>query len=264
MMTLKNWAFSLAILLPAIAWAQPKNETIEYFTDDEVRDTRFSFQLLYAPEYASRRLALYEPVQDGNEIYALTSEDAGAVYGQRIGLMSYFELREMFHLGVGFTTINSGFVTKGFAAFDQNAVFQDTIANLPATTRFEAIAVPIQIIFHTQMNDVWALQVVPSYDLIFMQKIERQWESGAPNYATDAVSGALGLMYQRGSQTKYHNGFNGAIGFAMGNEFRVANDLVFTLRGEFRFGLSPINNSDIGLREIPYSVGGSMGFRYYL
>jgi hypothetical protein len=31
MMTLKNWAFSLAIFLPAIAWAQPKNETIEYF-----------------------------------------------------------------------------------------------------------------------------------------------------------------------------------------------------------------------------------------
>ena len=105
---------------------------------------------------------------------------------------------------------------------------------------------------------------MPSYDVIFMQKIERQWESGAPNYATDAVTGALGLMYQRGSQTKYHNGFNGAIGFAMGNEFRVANDLVFTLRGEFRFGLSPINNADIGLREIPYSVGGSMGFRYYL
>ena len=69
--------------------------------------------------------------------------------------MSYFELREMFHLGVGFrTTIGSGFVTKGFTAFDQNAVFQDTIANLPATTRFDAIAVPIQIIFHTQMNDV--------------------------------------------------------------------------------------------------------------
>ena len=100
MMKLKNRAFSLAILLPAIAWAQPKNETIEYFTDDEVRDTRFSFQLLYAPEYASRRLALYEPVQDGNEIYALTSEDAGAVYGQRMGLMSYFELREMFHLSL--------------------------------------------------------------------------------------------------------------------------------------------------------------------
>jgi len=39
---------------------------------------------------------------------------------------------------------------------------------------------------------------------------------------------------------------------------------VFTLRGEFRFALSPINNADIGLREIPYSVGGAFGFRYYL
>ncbi len=264
MKTLKQWAMAMALIAPALAWAQPKNQTIEYFTDDKVRDTRFSFQLLYAPEYASRRLALYEPVKDGNELYALTSEDAGAVFGQRMGLMSYFELREMFHLGIGFTTVNSGFVTKGFAAFDQNAVFQDTIANLPATTRFEAIAIPIQIIFHTQMTDVWALQVVPSYDLIFMQKIERQWESGAPNYSTDAVTGALGLMYQRGTDTKYHNGFNGAIGFALGNEFRVANDLVLTLRGEFRLGLLPMNNADVGLREIPYSLGLATGFRYYL
>jgi len=39
---------------------------------------------------------------------------------------------------------------------------------------------------------------------------------------------------------------------------------VCTVRGEFRLSALPINKADIGLSEVPYSVGGAFGFRYYL
>jgi hypothetical protein len=50
----------------------------------------------------------------------------------------------------------------------------------------------------------------------------------------------------------------------MGNEFTIANNLAFILKGEFRLGMLPVNKADVGLREIPYSLGLATGFRYYL
>ena len=63
----------LALGCSALAFGQTE-EPIEYFTDSDVSDTRFSFAATYAPAFASRRLALYEPQMDGEEIYALNSE----------------------------------------------------------------------------------------------------------------------------------------------------------------------------------------------
>jgi hypothetical protein len=259
----------LALGLSGFAYGQTE-DTIEYFTDSDISDTRFSIAGIYAPSFSSRRLALYEPQTDGNEIYALTNEDAKGVYGQRYGIITYYELRDIFHLGIGFITDQSGYVTNGFEVFNQNAAVQpSSMGSYAARTDIQAITVPIQVIFHTQMTDSWALQVIPSYDLTFYQKIDRNWiGEDAPiqgvDFQGDDVVGALGLMYQRGSTTKYHKGFNGTIGFALGNEFTIANNLVFIAKGEFRLAALPINKLDVGLSEVPYSVGGAFGFRYYL
>ena len=75
-------------------------EPIEYFTDSDVSDTRF-FAATYAPAFASRRLALYEPQMDREEIYALNSEGASGILGQRYGIMSYYELRSIFIWALG-------------------------------------------------------------------------------------------------------------------------------------------------------------------
>ena len=259
----------LALGLSGFAYGQTE-DTIEYLTDSDISDTRFSIAGIYAPSFSSRRLALYEPQTDGNEIYALTNEDAKGVLGQRYGIITYYELRDIFHLGIGFITDQSGYVTNGFEVFNQNAAVQpSSIGSYAARTDIQAITVPIQMIFHTQMTDSWALQVIPSYDLTFYQKIDRNWiGEDAPiqgfDFQNDDVLGALGTMYQRGSTIKYHKGFNGTIGFALGNEFTIANNLVCTVRGEFRLSALPINKADIGLSEVPYSVGGAFGFRYYL
>ena len=266
---MKNWIKfgAVALVLQVAFSAQAQTEDpIEYFTDSKISDTRFSLAAIYAPSFASRRLALYEPVADGNELFALLNEDAGGVFAQRYGMMAYYELRGMFHVGIGFTTQKSGFISKDFAVFDQNAIFQDTVGVFNAKTSYSALNIPIQFIFHTQITDLWALQVIPSYDLTFYNMIDRSWVGeGVPNYSTDAVVGVLGTMYERGSaSTQYHKGFNGCIGFALGNEFTVSNDLVLSLRAEFRLGLLPINSADAALSEVPYGVGGSVGFRYYL
>ena len=253
---MKNWIKfgAVALVLQVAFSAQAQTEDpIEYFTDSKISDTKFSLAALYAPAYASRRLALYEPVADGNELFAMLNEGAGGVYGQRYGMMAYYELRGMFHVGVGFTTQKSGFISKDFAVFDQNAIFQDTIGVFNAKTSYSALNIPIQFIFHTQITDLWALQVIPSYDLTFYNMINRSWVGE-------------GTMYDRGSEEsiQYHKGFNGCIGFALGNEFNVSNNLVLSLRAEFRLGLLPINSADVALSEVPYGVGGSVGFRYYL
>lgn len=266
---MKNWiklgAVALALHVAFSAQAQTE-DPIEYFTDSRISDTKFSLAAIYAPSFASRRLVLYEPVADGTELFAMLNNNAGGVFAQRYGMMAYYELRGMFHVGVGFTTQKSGFISKEFAVFDQNAIFQDTIGVFNAKTSYSALNVPIQIIFHTQITDIWALQVIPSYDLTFYNMIDRSWVGeGLPNYSTDAVEGVLGTMYQRGAtSTQYHKGFNGSIGFALGNEFTVADNLALTLRAEFRLGLLPINAADVALSEVPYGVGGSVGFRYYL
>ncbi|MEJ6821259.1 MAG: hypothetical protein QNK59_02010 [Flavobacteriales bacterium] len=267
---MKNWIKfgAVALVLQVAFSAQAQTEDpIEYFTDSKISDTKFSLAAVYAPAYASRRLALYEPVADGNELFAMLNEGAGGVYGQRYGMMAYYELRGMFHVGIGFTTQKSGFISKDFAVFDQNAIFQDTIGVFNAKTSYSALNIPIQFIFHTQITDLWALQVIPSYDLTFYNMIDRSWVGeGVPDYSTDAATGVLGTMYDRGSEEsiQYHKGFNGCIGFALGNEFTVSNNLVLSLRAEFRLGLLPINSSDVALSEVPYGVGGSVGFRYYL
>lgn len=259
----------LALGCSALAFGQTE-EPIEYFTDSDVSDTRFSFAATYAPAFASRRLALYEPQMDGEEIYALNSEGAAGILAHRYGIMSYYELSGIFHLGIGFMTEQTGFIAKQFAVIDQTTSDQQvSLGVFDAKTTIQAVTVPLQAIFHTQLNDFWALQVVPSYDLTFYQKIDREWVGdGVPDYSQDAVDGtrgrALGTMYQRGSNIKYHKGFNGTIGFALGSEFAVANNLVFTVRGEFRLAALPINKLDVGLSEVPYSVGGAFGFRYYL
>lgn len=261
---MKNWAMIVLGVVPFWMTAQVE-EPIEYFTDDKVQDTRFSVAAVYAPSYAFRRLAFYEPTTDGSELFSLLSEDGGGIYGQRYGIMTYYELSPLFHVGVGFTQEESGFITKDFAVFDQNAIILDTLGVFNAKTSYSAIAVPLQIVFHTQMTDIWALQVVPSYDLIFMQKIDRQWVGeNVPTYSADAATGVLGTMYERGTNTRYAQGFNGTIGFALSNEFTVANNLSLMVRGEFRLGLLPVNTTDVGLREVPYGVGGLVGFRYYL
>lgn len=240
-------------------------EPIVYYTDSKIQDTRFSLAATYAPSYASRRLALYQPTTDGTELFAMLNESAGGTLGQRYGVTAFYELREMFHFGIGFMTEQSGFITKEFAVFDQNALFLDTVGTFNAKTSYSALNIPIQIVFHTQMTDFWALQVIPSYDLTFYNKITREWVGdGIPDYSVDAAEGVLGTMYERGTTTKYHKGFNGTIGFALGNEFTVANNLALTLRGEFRLGLLPINKADLGLSEVPYGVGAAVGFRYYL
>jgi len=257
-----------ALLYGALSFGQTE-DPIEYFTDSDVSDTRFSFALSYAPSFASRRLALYEPQTDGEEIYALNSEGARGILAHRYGIMSYYELSSIFHIGVGFMTEQSGFVARDFAVFNQTAVSQDTLGVFDARTDIQAVTVPFQAIFHTQMTDFWALQVVPSYDLTFYQQIDRAWVGdNVPSYSEDAVDGpagrALGTMYQRGTDTRYHKGFNGTIGFALGSEFTIASNLVFTLRGEFRLAALPINRADIGLSEVPYSLGSALGLRYYL
>lgn len=261
-----NWLAALLLVSGTLsAQTTSTEEPIEYFTDSDINDTRFSIAATYAPAFASRRLALYEPTTDGSELFSMLNESAGGALGQRYGLMGYYELRGMFHVGIGFMTERSGFITREFAVFDQNAIVLDTIGTFNAKTSYSSLNIPIQIIFHTQMTDVWALQVVPSYDLNFYNRIDRLWVGdNLPAYTEDAVTGTLGTMYERGTETKYHKGFNGTIGFALGNEFTIANNLALTLRGEFRLGLLPINSADANLSEVPYAVGISTGFRYYL
>jgi hypothetical protein len=256
--------FLVVGLFPVALMAQ-KTDPIEYYTDSDINDTKFSLAASYAPSFSGRRLALYTPVQDGTELFALTNEDGGGVLGQRYGFSLFYELRSMFHIGIGWSQEHSGYLTRGFAVFDQNAIFQDTIGTYTAKTSYNAINIPIQIVFHTQMTDVWALQVIPSYDLTFYSGIQREWIGDeVPNFPADAATGVLGSLYERGTEVKYMTGFNGSIGFAIGNEFTIANNLALTVRGEFRYGLLPINKEDIGLREVPYGVGAAVGFRYYL
>lgn len=255
--------------LSVCAYGQTEN-TIEYFTDSDISDTRFSIAGIYAPSFSSRRLALYEPQTDGTQIYTLKSNDASGVLGYRYGIIGYYELTAIFHLGIGLVTDQSGFITNGFEVFNQNAAVQpSSIGYYAARTDIHAINLPFQMIFNTQMTDSWALQVIPSYDLIFYQKIFRNWVGEdvpiqGVDFQDDDVAGALGTMYQRGSTTKYHKGTNGAIGFALGSEFTISNNLVCIARGEFRLAALPINKLDIGLSEVPYSIGGAFGFRYYL
>ncbi|MEY2963238.1 MAG: hypothetical protein RL754_499 [Bacteroidota bacterium] len=263
---MKKLILTVAVLGALSATAQRTDDPIEYFTDDKVSDTRFSVQAAYSPMYSFRRLAFYEPVTNGTELFNMLDEKGGGVYGQRYGMNFYYELNPTFHLGVGFNQEHGGFLSRSFAVFDQNALFQDTLGTFDAKTTYSSLNIPIQMVFQTQMTDIWALQVIPSYDLMFIQKLDRNWVGeGIPAYATGAADGVLGTLYQRGGdQTQYASGFNGSIGFALGSEFTIANNLALIVRGEFRLGLLPVSTGDAGLREVPYATGGMFGFRYYL
>ena len=79
----------VSALFPVALTAQ-KTEPIEYYTDSKINDTKFSIAANYAPSFAGRRLALYTPVQDGSELFALTNEDGGGVLGQRYGFSLFY------------------------------------------------------------------------------------------------------------------------------------------------------------------------------
>ena len=78
----------LGLLLPMAVMAQ-KTEPIEYYTDSDINDTKFSIAASYAPSFAGRRLALYTPVQDGTELFALTSEEGGGYWGSATAFLCF-------------------------------------------------------------------------------------------------------------------------------------------------------------------------------
>ena len=129
--------------LSVYAYGQ-KEKTIEYFTDSDISDTRFSIAGIYAPSFSSRRLALYEPQTDGNEIYTLNSNVASGVLSHRYGIISYYELTAIFHLGIGFVTDRGGFITNGFEVFNQNAAVQpSSMGSYAARTDIYAVNIPL-------------------------------------------------------------------------------------------------------------------------
>jgi len=79
----------VSALFPMVLIAQ-KTDPIEYYTDSDINDTKFSIAASYAPSFAGRRLALYTPVQDGTELFALTNEDGGGALGQRYGFSLFY------------------------------------------------------------------------------------------------------------------------------------------------------------------------------
>lgn len=252
-----------AIAFFCVTAGQAQSDTIEYFTDSHVRNSVVSFAPVYAPMYTTRRIAFHEPVTDGTEKFALLNEDGKGILGHRYGGMMYIKTNSPLRLGLGVLQDYTGFISKDFAVFNQNAIGLDTLGVYNAKTTVKSLTLPVQLVFHTQMTDLFALQIVPGYEFSFTQNVMREWVNG-PAIPAGAATGVLGTLYERGTDITYAQGYNSTISFAMGGEFRLMERAVLITRAEFRFGVRPVNANDAGLREIPYSSGLLTGLRFEL
>ncbi|MDX5327144.1 MAG: hypothetical protein LPK80_12880 [Bacteroidota bacterium] len=251
---MKRTFLILGIFISISTFAQ-REEKIEYYTDSDVRNQIFSIGVRYDPYFTSRTL-LTGSVLPSQEYYFLNSSTTGR-FGNAYGIDLFFRLNERLDLGVGFERSTGGYTWDFIKILQTTGTISDTVdGDFAVDVDVSYLSIPFRFNFSTQMNDLWALEVAPVFEVNFLEKLNYDLRDSR-NIFTPEQRDSIGF----GDQKENARQVNYTIGVEVGGRYFITENLSLHMMGILRYMLQPLTEN-FGPRETLLRYGGSFGLRY--
>jgi hypothetical protein len=238
---MKNIASLVLILCGLLAWAQPDDEIV-YYTDSDVKDSRFGIALNFNPYFTDLRLINDDA--ESSQFTSFSEVNSSGTFQLDYQLDLFYELNNSFQIGIG--------VARAFGGYTINQV-QVPIDSFSVTAddevRLSMWSIPIKINFSTSISDVFDLEVLPSFEINFLDSYQASLDFADPSIP-DTV-----LRPQNLRDVNY------SVGIALGGTYWFADQWGVFVRGSIRYMLNDMVESDWP-RETLINFGANTGVRF--
>ena len=227
-------------------WAQP--DDIVYYEDSDVRNSRFSINLVANPSYTDRRL-INDEVPAGAGLDLVDDRAAGG-FAFNYNLDLFYSIGSSFDIGVGLGRAEAFYSVERAQLYNTEAFdmgVEDTVL-VDAETEVNMWTVPIKISFNTSVTDIFDLEVIPTVSLIFIDKYETRFR---PLSGTEFTK----------DFTEQTQDMNYTVGISLGGTWYVTDNLGFFFRANANYMLNSMIEVDSYPRETLYSVGSNLGLK---
>jgi hypothetical protein len=231
------------LALPSLLWAQPDEETV-YFTDSDVRNSRFALALNVNPVWTDLRIISDELGLNAGGI-TVDEDEAMGSFQLNYHMDLIYKLNESFEISVGFGQAFGGYRLEGITYFGSgDSILVDDEVDISMYT------VPIKINFNSSISDVFDLEVVPMLELNFISKYQA-------NFSPLDNSADFSIPYTDDAQN-----MNYSVGLALGGTFWVSDNWGLFIRGGIKYMLNQMIDLQDFPRETLINYGGNVGVRY--
>lgn len=236
----------LAVCFFAVAaHAQKKDkDEVIYYTDSEVKRSRFAIALTFNPNYTDRRI-IGDEIPSGGGLDLENTDDKGS-FQLNYNAGFFFELGSSLDIGLGFG--------RTFGEYEvQNArIYGDGIDTTVGTlhTNLSMYTIPFKLNFNTRITDVLDLEVVPVIEFNILDSYDQRM--------TPADGAAA---FNLGENDDVRN-INTAVGLGLGGTYIFTENWGVFLRGNIKYMLNPLVERVNYPRETLYSFGADIGIKY--
>ena len=227
-----------------MAHAQKDKDQVEYFTDSQVKNSRFALALTFNPNYTARRI-IGDDIDRGGGL-DLKNEDATGAFQLNYNVGFFFELGSALDIGIG--------VGRAFGEYEVDnakiytADIDTTLSHIK--TSVSMWTVPLKFSFNTRITDILELEVMPVVEFSFVDKYDQ---------AVTPVDGSAPFILNREDETR---NLNTAVGLGLGGTYIITENWGIFLRGNVKYMLNPIIEKVNYPRESLYSFGADVGIKY--
>ncbi len=241
--------FSLILSLFALgAMAQPDDDIV-YYTDSDVKDSRFNLALNLNPYFTDMRLINDDAASSQFNTFSEAIEADGN-FRLDYGLDLFYEIGPSFHIGVGIGRSYGAYTWRNVSGGD--SLLPDlTFDNEVAVSMW---SVPIKINFTTQISDVFSLEVLPMVEMNFLDNYNSIWSFKGSNAPADT-------SFKLNDRLR---NLNWSVGIALGGTYWFTNEFGLFFRGSVKYMLNDmVQRSEDFLwpRETLINFGANTGLR---
>lgn len=226
-----------------MAYAQPGDDDVVYFTDSKVKHSRFSTAFILNPNFTNRRLINDEIPTGGG--FDLPTSDAKGAFQLNYNLDLFYSIGPSFDVGIGFGRSTALFEVENISYYQDRL---DTV-NADLSVRTGMYTVPIKLNFNSTVTDLWDLEVVPGVELNFFDVYDQ----------TITPDGEEADFRDLSSKTV---GFNYSVNLSLGGTYKLSDSWGLVIRGNVRYLLRPIIEESNFPRETIYNFGTNIGLKY--
>ncbi|MCH8546868.1 MAG: hypothetical protein LAT54_09045 [Cryomorphaceae bacterium] len=239
-----RYSLILLLFVPCLIFAQKKEkeEKIIYFTDSKVKRSRISLATDGAGYYSNRN-RLGEGFNPGGSAGDETPSTNGT-FAWNAGGHIIFSLNRSLELWTGVVYATAGWTDRHFE-------FQDMRTTMRAN--LEYINVPIQFSFHSQINEILDLEVLPMLEVNLLSSYNE-------------------VVYERNTNTLLSEtnmaddpdarDINYTIGLSISANIRFADNWSVYVRPFFHYMLNSLIDDSDRPRDVLIGAGLGVGLRY--
>ncbi len=237
----------LLIISAGCLLAQPDDDIV-YYTDSDVKDSRFNLALNLNPYFTDMRL-----INDDaeNSLFETFSEEIQADGAFRLdyGLDVFYEIGPSFHVGLGIGRSYGGYTWR-------NVTFSDSFSTVPLDNKVSVSmwSIPLKINFNTEISDVFSLEVVPMVELNFIDNYNAIWSFPTASAIPDTSFNLNDRLRD----------LNWSVGIALGGTYWFTNEWGLFFRGSVKYMLNDMVQASDELpwpRETLINFGANAGIR---